>query len=315
MRFKGLDLNLLLALDALLATHSVSRAAERLNLSQPAMSAALSHLRTYFRDDILVANGKRMYATPFAEDLVPLLRDCLRNVDSLISSSILFNPATSRRTFSIVASDYIIVAVIASLVASLAKTAPSIRIKLLSLGEESTRKFVEGDADLLITAEGFHEPAFPSEVLFAERQVVVGWNKNPIFKHKLIEEDVFGVGHVAVSIGPNQVASFADRQLIALGKKRVIEVTTPAFTVLPWLLQGTNRVTLMHERLAYAMALRFPITYAPLPFEFPLMAELVQYHPARADDDGLVWLRGQLHEAAATTAPKSGSSTARKVLR
>ncbi len=77
MRFKGLDLNLLVALDALLETRSVSRAAERLNLSQPAMSAALSRLRGYFRDELLVVQGKQMYPTPYAEVLFPQLRECL----------------------------------------------------------------------------------------------------------------------------------------------------------------------------------------------------------------------------------------------
>ena len=116
MRFKGLDLNLLVALDALLETRSVSAAASRLNLSQPAMSAALSRLRDYFGDDLLVASGKRMYPTAYAETLYPQLKDCLAGLDSLISNPTLFDPKTSLRTFRIIGSDYVTAAALVPLI-------------------------------------------------------------------------------------------------------------------------------------------------------------------------------------------------------
>lgn len=107
MRFKGLDLNLLLAFDTLLHTRSVSRAADRMHLSQAAMSSALGRLREYFGDEILIVQGKRMYPTAFAESLVPRVKECLRRVKDVISTSPTFDPGTSERTFRIVVSDYI----------------------------------------------------------------------------------------------------------------------------------------------------------------------------------------------------------------
>ena len=299
MRFKGLDLNLLAALDALLDTRSVSRAAERLNLSQPAMSAALSRLRDYFRDELLVVQGKQMYPTPYAEVLFPQLKECLGGVDALISSSAAFDPAASHRTFSIIASDYVTAAILVPLVARLAEIAPGIRLDISLPYDDSADRLSQGKVDLLITLDAYVHPDHPTEMLFEERQVVVGWKENPLFQRTITEQDVFACGHVAVAMGRDRTSSFADRQLAFMGKARRVEVTAATFLVVPWLLRDTLRLALMHERLAKAVAAVFPISWAPVPFEFPLMREMVQHHQARERDEGLRWLRRQLADVCA----------------
>jgi LysR family nod box-dependent transcriptional activator len=294
MRFKGLDLNLLMAFDALLDCRSVSAAARRMNLSQPAMSAALSRLRDYFGDDILVADGKRMHPTAYAEALLPQLRECLRSVDALVSSSTKFDPSESRRVFSLIASDYIIAALLAPLVADLAVEAPGVRFDLLSPGDDSPHLIDEGKADLIIAPEGFIRPDHPAELLFEERHVVVGWSGNPLLHGAPSEAEILAAGHVAVALGAQRTASYADRQLAVMGKSRRVEVTAGSFTAVPWLLMNTPRIALMHERLALAMRSFFPIRIAPIPFDFPVMREMVQHHRARANDEGLSWFRQQL---------------------
>ncbi|MEO6338702.1 MAG: LysR family transcriptional regulator [Caulobacteraceae bacterium] len=294
MRFKGLDLNLLVALDALVDTRSVSAAARRLHLSQPAMSAALSRLRDYFGDQLFVVSGKRMYPTAFAEALSPQLKECLRGLDSLVSSPNVFDPATAQRTFVIVASDYVTTAVIVPLVARLAERAPGVKLDIVLPNEDSIAQVAEGKVDLLITPDAYVHPDHPAELLFEERHLVVGWSGNPIFKRGLTEDDIFESGHVAVAIGRDRVPAFADRQLALMGRQRRIEVTAAGFTVVPWLLRNTMRLALMHERLAKVIAADFPMVYAPIPFEFPLMRQLVQHHQAKSTDQGLRWLRAQL---------------------
>jgi len=130
MRMKGFDLNLLVALDALLSEQNVSRAAERLNLSQPAASAALARLRTYFQDDILSVSGRRMLPTAHADSLAPLLADAMQAVERLLSTSAEFDPATSQRTFRIVASDYITTVLLTPLLPKLERLAPRVRLEL-----------------------------------------------------------------------------------------------------------------------------------------------------------------------------------------
>lgn len=298
MRFKGLDLNLLAALDVLLECRSVSRAADVLNLSQPAVSAALGRLRVFFGDEILTTHGKRMYPTPYAEALMPQVRECLRGVDRMISSSTVFDPATSQRTFRLIASDFVIVSAIVPLVANLVETAPDIRLEMVLPNEHSVDQVAQGKADLLITPEDFASPELATELLFEERHVVAGWSENPIFAKPLTEADVLTAGHVGVAMGNARLSVFSDKHFALLGKDRQVEVTTASFTTVPWLLKDTMRIAVMHERLARAMSAHFPITYAALPIEMPLMRQMMQFHNTRRSDDGLTWLRERLREIA-----------------
>src|SRR5512139_3494743 len=126
MRFKGLDLNLLAALDVLIEERSVSRAAERLHLSQPSVSAALARLRDYFNDPLLEIQGKRMVPTARALQLVPMLKELLADVETMIMQARQFEPETSNRWFRICVSDYLATVLIARLVTSLQREAPGI---------------------------------------------------------------------------------------------------------------------------------------------------------------------------------------------
>ena len=299
MRFRGLDLNLLVAFEALLEVRSVSRAAERMHLSQPAMSAALARLRTYFGDDILVPHGKRMHPTAFAEGLLPQVRECLQGLESLVSTSPGFDPAESQRVFKIVASDYITASVLVPLVTRLATKAPGVRLDFLMTTDQAAQQLDAGKIDLLITPDLYCAPGHPTELLFEEQHVVVGWKENPVFRRELTEEDFLSAGHVVVRVGNSRTAAFADRQLELLGLNRRVEITAGSFTIVPWLLNGTQRLALMHERLVRIMAKEFPISHAPLPFKFPVMSEMVQFHRARVPDEGLAWLRAEVAAAAA----------------
>lgn len=298
MRFKGLDLNLLVALDALVETRSVSRSAERMNLSQPAMSSALGRLRDYFGDDILVAHGKRMYPTAYAESLLPQVRESLRTIEALIGTSTQFDPATSQRTFRLIASDYITAAVVVPLVTRLSEIAPNVRIEILLPTDQSQQQIEQGIVDLLVTPEDFISRDLPADLLCEERHVIVGWKGNPLFARKVTADDIYATGHVCVAMGNQRTLAYGDHHLELMGRQRNVEVTASSFTMVPWLLLNTMRVALMHERLARAMAVHFPIAFAPLPFPFPIMREMAQYHHARAADGGLTWLRQQMREIA-----------------
>ena len=296
MRFKGLDLNLLVAFDILMATRSVSRSAEQLHLSQPAMSAALGRLRDYFGDDLLVQQGKRMFPTAYAESLMPMVHDVLRKVDAVITTSTSFDPATSQRTFRVIASDYITAAVIAPLVRKLAVVAPQIKLEAVLPSDGSAELIGQGAFDLLITPEDFISPGQPAELLFEEQHVFVGWTGNSIFDRTLTEEDVMAASHVAVHMGNQRTSAFADNMMEKMGRFRQIDVTASSFTIIPWLLIETNRIALMHERLARRMASMFPLAVAPIPFPFPVMREMMQFNRTRSADEGLSWLRERLRE-------------------
>jgi LysR family nod box-dependent transcriptional activator len=298
MRFKGLDLNLLVAFRELIETRSVSRAAERLHLSQPAMSAALTRLRDYFRDDLLVANGRQMYPTAHAASLLPHVRECLHAVEMLVATSARFDPATSQRTFRIITSDYLAAALLVPLVAQLGVQAPGIRLEITLPDDSSRQQLEQGDIDLLLTPEDYISRDHPAELLLEEEHVLVGWRGNPRFDKPIDADEFFAAPHVCVALGHHRTPAFGDRHVQAFGRERRIEVVVPSFSLVPWMLRSTTRIALMQERLAAAMALHFPLVQAPLPFPLPPMREMVQYNRARTADDGLTWLRGMLIDSA-----------------
>ncbi len=298
MRFKGLDLNLLLAFQVLLEERNVTRAARRLNVSQPAMSAALSRLRDYFQDELLVVHGRRMHPTPHAESLAGPINQLLGDAEALITASARFDPTSTRRAFRIVASDYITSSVVAPLAARLAQEAPGIRLELMLPAEEAAQLVMEGKADLIVTPEDFAQPGQPCELLCEERQVIVGWAENPAFAGHFSQADFGRLGHVAVHVGSNRVPSFADRQIEQMGQARRVEITCGSFTMLPWLIEGTQRIAIVHERLARLLVAHFPLAIAEIPFPFPVMREAMQFHRAREMDEGLRWLRGELRREA-----------------
>jgi DNA-binding transcriptional LysR family regulator len=304
MRFNRLDLNLLVVLDALLRERSVTRAARELNLSQPAMSASLARLRLFFNDDILVPQGKRMMPTAHAQNLAPLVAQALADIEMRIMGAAIFDPATSQRSFRICASDYVTVVLLQPLLVELEKSVPGVRFEISAPTPEALPQLERGDIDFVLTPEQFAANEHPRHLLFEERHVVVGCRRNPIFKQELTAALFFEQGQVIM--GVDHAQSFAEREMGELNRRRRIDVISASFLAVPWMLPGTSRIAMMHERLAQLMVKKLPLAIAPLPFVFPLMREMVQYHSARGEDRGMQWmLNALLAQAAAMKDPSA----------
>jgi DNA-binding transcriptional LysR family regulator len=298
VRLKGLDLNLLIALDILLEEGSVSRAAERMHLSQPAASAALGRLRDYFKDELLVLHGKRMIPTSYAETLRPEVKRILDKVDAVISMSVEFDPARSERVFRVMASDYITLVLLIPLAAKLESVAPNIRLDIRLPDDVVEAEFERGDVDLKLVPEQFLSTQHPAELIFVEPHVIVGWKDNPVFQGTVTEEDFYAASHVGVRIGPAALPSFTEGNLEAMGRQRKMAAHVPNFSVMSWFLLGTMRLAVMQQRLAKSYEAVMPLKTAPLPFEIPPMRVMAQSHSARASDQGLRWLLTEVHAAA-----------------
>lgn len=300
MRFKGLDLNLLFALDALLDEKSVSRAAERLNLSQPAMSAALGRLREYFNDPILKVHGKRMVPTYHAIRIHDELKSVLANVDSLISKTAFFDPATSKRKYTITASDYLIQIIFVPLLHKLRSTAPNVQVELLAPADSTHQLLQQGRIDLKLAPKQMLSEGLPSELLFKERFVTVGCKTNPMIKDGLTEKEFYNAGHVIVKLGRRIPLSVTDQMLEMRDKLRNADIMVGSFHLAPEMVVGTDRVTVMHEKLAKIFEKRIPIAMTAVPFKLPALEQYVQYHSNRADDPGIKWLVDQIKETVIT---------------
>lgn len=290
MRYKGFDLNLLVALDILIEERSVSRAAEKMNMSQPAMSAALGRLRGYFDDPILGAHGKRMIPTAHALTLQPMLREVLTSLEGLLAVSAMFDPASSQRHFRIGASDYLATIVFNDFIARLQKAAPGVTLEIIPPFDGQMAMLDQGTLDILLTPEEYCSPDHPTEHLFDESYVVLGCENNPLFDRPLTEQGFFGTGHVVVEIGRTNRTSFAETNLRTFGTRRRVEVIVASFLLAPDLVINTNRLTVMHKRMAIAFSQRMPVKYAPMPFAFPLMREMLQFNRTREADTGLRWM-------------------------
>lgn len=296
MRLDRFDLNLLVAFDILVEERNVTRAAHRLNLTQSAMSAALRRLREAFADDILVQHGKKMIPTAAALSLAPEISAMVADLRGLIARGLTFNPADSQRMFRIVASDYITTVLLGPLVARLQETAPHVRIEVTLPRNDINERLEDGDIDLIISPARFLEGPHPKELLFEERHVVVGWTGNPLIRDGLTEAVYHQAGHVTVSVSRD--GTFIENHLRDHGDRRRIEIVCAAFSQVAWMLPGTTRLALMHERLARVMAKVLPLRILEPPIALPIMQEMLQYHHARAADPGLSWLREQLRGAA-----------------
>ncbi|HET9629467.1 MAG TPA: LysR family transcriptional regulator [Novosphingobium sp.] len=302
MRFKGLDLNLLVALEALLEEASVSRAAKRLHLSQPAASAALRRLRDWFGDPLLTAEGKRLMLTPYALRLKSQLPDLLAGIEAFASQPARFDPATAHRRFRLSMSDFLTSVMLGPLSGAIASAAPGIELEILQPDDNSAELLDRGEIDLLMIPQEFVNPKNPSRLLFEEQHVIAGWSGNPAMHQPMTVAAFTAAGHVSVRLGQVLRLTFAEAQLRALGIVRREEVIVPSFAMVPDLLVGTNRLAIVHERLARLAALRTPIALTPLPFPFQPMREMVQYHRARKEDAGLNWLLGQIDTVIAASA-------------
>lgn len=292
MRLDSFDLNLLVVFEILLEERSVTRAAERLNVTQSAMSAALKRLRESFQDELLVLHGKRMVPTQHALTLAPEVGAALLRLRSLIATGTGFDPVTSKRRFHIDASDYITTVLLVPLIGILQEEAPGVRLDLSLPSTESNRRLDNGEIDLLITPEEFLESDHPRELVFEERHVVVGCRGNPAMHRPMSPDTFLASGHVAVRIFGRD--SFIENVLSRLVPERRIEVIAQSFIQVPWLLRGTRRLAVMHERLAKVSAPVFDLAFCDAPFPLPIMHEMMQHHVTRSNDAGLGWLRSRL---------------------
>jgi len=182
MRFKRLDLNLLVALDHMLALQSVSAAADKMFMSQSAMSNALTRLRTYFDDPLLVQVGKRMEITPRAEAMKPAIRDILVRVEATIDTQPEFDPTVSNRKFNILVSDYTLRVLVPLVVAEMDKQGARIGLNFLSQQDSPFLMLERGDADLLITPDVFISQNHPSTLLFEDEYVVLACGRHSLFQ-------------------------------------------------------------------------------------------------------------------------------------
>lgn len=230
-----------------------------------------------------------------------MVRQLLRDTETMLQAGRQFAPERSSRTFSVVASDYMTVVLLSRVAARLGSEAPNVRLDIIPPSMDSGRAIDNGSVDIIVGPEAFMVERFSSVKLFEEHHVLIGCAENPLFAEGIDLPDYIPAGHVVSMFGPERELSFADRFVEKQGLARRVEVTAGSFVSLPWLVIGTSRVAVIQQRLAELVAKTAPIAISELPFPMPLQVIMMQCHPARSADTGLTWLMKLIADLADTT--------------
>ncbi len=291
MALGGTDLNLLLSLKVLLEEGNVTRAGQRLELSQPAMSAALARLRRRFDDELLVRAGRDYELTPFAKDLLPEVQHAVRLMGRALRLEDEFDAATSERTFRLSMSDYAVSVVHEPLVRLVSAEAPHVRLVIEPLGPESrSSERVLVDYDALVAPLGFGFPG-SSRPLWRDRMVVMADRSNPRLRDgSLTVEDLAALPHAVATFGPG-ILTPVDRVFGELGVERRIALQVAGFLPLPFVIRHTDLVAVVPEVLARMhVGEGSDVVVVEPPFGEVVLAEGYWFAPDRLSDPAHRWL-------------------------
>ncbi|MBQ1089744.1 LysR family transcriptional regulator [Streptomyces sp. B93] len=289
MNLSRLDLNLVIALRALLEERNVTRAGQRVGLSQPAMSAALSRLRRHFDDDLLARVGGHYELTALGQVLLDRVATAYDLLERLFASQADFDPAKESREFKLVASDYAVAVFGAELAGAVHREAPGIRLRFA----QTPTTVVDATDTLLSTTDGLLMPhgvisGFPATDLYDDRWVFLVAEDHPDVGDRLTREDLARLPWVTYQ---RTYDAPAVRQLGMLGIEPRVEVSLDSFQVMPLLVAGTRRIALVQARLARLCAPSAAVRVVEPPHDAVPLREALWWHPVHTHDAAHIWLR------------------------
>lgn len=314
MNISKIDLNLLVYLDVLLREGSVTKAANQLSITQPAMSNGLKRLRDLFKDPLLVRTSEGMTPTKRALELRPVIRDVLSQLETSIQPETDFDPETSTRTFRIMTSDYAESTLLLELIDTINEQAPHITLDLITPSDVTFHDVEQGRVDMAINRFDDLPLSFHQKVIWYDNFSCVFAKSNDIAskfnldsylkaKHIWVSKTGFGIG---VGIDPNEVQKlgWVDAELTKLGKKRNIRVFTRHYHAALQLAKTQNLIATLPSRAAriYADDPELEIT-AP-PFDIPPIALKMAWSALLHHDAGHMWLRRLIADVADSMANK-----------
>jgi DNA-binding transcriptional LysR family regulator len=303
MNLAGADLNLLVALRALLQERNVTRAAQTVGLSQPAMSNALARLRRQFGDELLVREGRGLALTPVARELQHAVEPALGMVERALRIQASFDPATAVQYFRIAASDYGMT-LVAERLRDLRQVAPGVTVDLIAIDHGFVRdsETVMRAVDVLVAPRAFLS-GYPNEPLSSEPWVAIVDAGQP--EGDLTEEDLAGRSLVGLFHDLGSGAHI-ERLLTVRGITATGAVNAEAFSAVPALVEGTDRIGFLPAGLARRFEPGYRIRVLDAPFLGEPLVECLYWHRSAQRDPAHQWLRQLLlHDALTPSTPES----------
>ncbi len=293
MNTSNFDLNLLRAFDALMRECNVSRAAERMSLSQPAMSNALSRLRDLLEDPVLVRTRHGMQPTPKALSLEFPIRNALSAIEQSLAPQPNFDPQTSDQVFHIATTDYVEMLLLPKLIKHLNKVAPSVRLKTHALGPDIPEEELEdGIYDFAIG----RFPEVPNRLLTefwsSDGLVCLVRKAHPLFDKKISIEQFLKIEQIWVFGG--QRTGMVDAWLKKNNLKRNVVYTTPNFLMAPNIVAQTDMLVVTPSAIAQEYVKKMPLKVLPMPMKLETFDLQILWHPFHAGTPAHHWFREQL---------------------
>ena len=294
MRLDRLDMNLIIALEAILRLRSVTAAAAELHLTQPALSQALRRLRDHFEDPIVRQVGRQMLPTEFGHQLGRAAAQLLNDTRHFSQMRPGFDPAKMRRRFSIIASDFILKVLIAPMLPALAKESPGVSLQMVPIDGPSDASFQRGEIDFAVIPDRFLYPDHPHLHLFNDDFVCVIWQHHPSIGETIEAQTYLSTRHVVTAFGGTWRGSHFEQWIDDSGLELDVACSVPSFTMLAECLRGTPWIATMHRRLWEALPMESGLRAVPMPLAVPPISENLQWHASREADSSVRWMRDRI---------------------
>jgi DNA-binding transcriptional LysR family regulator len=290
-RLSTTDLNLLVAFDALVAEGNVTRAAERVGLTQPAMSHALGRLRKLVGDPLFVRTPQGMVPTPRAVELVDPIRRALGEIDRALHQAPRFDPSEARRPFTLACVDFGSFVVVPPLLARLRSEAPGVDLVVRQLRMDTVeRQLTEGEVDVALGVVTEGEPWMVTRRLFTDDFVCLVREGHPAVDGELTLDRFLALDHALIS-PRGKHGGVVDSALARLGKKRRVALMIPHFLAAPMVIAQSDLVLTLPERIGRAFANMLPLRVIAPPLGLEGFAVTAFWHERQAHDVAHAWLR------------------------
>jgi LysR family transcriptional regulator, nod-box dependent transcriptional activator len=306
-KLRHVNLNLIPVLAELLHCRNVTHAAEKLHLTQSAVSASLKRLREIFDDDLLVMRGREMVLTDKAAKLIPVVEDLLTSVDSVFNEPS-FDPATSTRRFRIVTADYVSGLLLAAIGNDLAKNAPGVTLHFSQGSGEEPKEILMGFVDMLIAPDHLNpcgvfdqaakDSEFRQEVFFHDRLVAIESTLMPASQQPITLDEYLQRPHCSFQLYHEAHASVERATLVDLNLEQNDKFIVSNFIVLPKLVtEVENSIAVIPGALARLWQQNLPIRAFQPPIDFPEHNLILLWARAHDRDPAVTWLRQILRDA------------------
>jgi DNA-binding transcriptional LysR family regulator len=298
-----IDTYLLRVLTVLLTERNLTRAAIRLNQSQPAISTALRKLRELFHDELLVRSGNAMVPTPRALELLEPARTALQEIDKLFVSAQDFDAATTQQQFKIGCPDYLATVFLSGVVRQVRRQAPNARLLIHPLGPDYDfdRALANGDLDVVIGNWPEPPEQLHTTPLLDDDIVCLMAAGHPLARGKMTVQQYLHAPHLVPLPFSAAHRGVIDRHLASLRVTRNARVEVPFFTMAPHMLEGSDLIFTISRHFALHYARLLPLAVVECPIEFPRMRFYQMWHGRQQASPAHKWLRGVLKDVAAAT--------------